>query len=82
MKLAREALESADLPDLQSLFADEVVVSNSPMGCPTAPSAPLPVPEAPTVVSWADWISQRNVAVRSGSRGRSRQAAQNQISLF
>jgi len=82
MKLAREALESADLPDLQSLFADEVVVSNSPMGCPTAPSAPLPVPEAPTVVSWADWMSQRNVAVRSGSRGRSRQAAQNQISLF
>jgi len=82
MKLAREALESADLPDLQSLFADEVVVSNSPMGCPTAPSAPLPVPETPQVVSWADWMSQRCVAVRSGGRGRSRQAAQNQISLF
>ncbi len=82
MKLAREALESADLPDLQSLFADEVVVSNSPMGCPTAPSAPLPVPETPQVVSWADWMSQRSVAVRSSSRGRSRQAEQNQISLF
>ncbi len=82
MKLAREALESADLPDLQSLFADDVVISNSPMGCPTAPSAPLPVPETPTVVSWADWMSQRSAAVRSSSRGRSRRAAQNQISLF
>jgi hypothetical protein len=82
MKLAREVLEAADLPDLQSLFADEVVVSNSPMGCPTAPSAPLPVPEMPKVVSWADWMTQKSVAVRSGSRGRSRQAAQNQISLF
>jgi len=82
MKLAREALESADLPDLQSLFADEVVVSNSPMGCPTAPSAPLPVPETPKVVSWADWMSQRNAAVRSGNRGRAKQMTQNQISLF
>ena len=83
MKLAREALESADLPDLQSLFADEVVVSNSPMGCPTAPSAALPVPDLPKVVSWADWMTQKGVAGKpSANRVRSRQATQNQASLF
>ena len=82
MKLAREALESVDLPDLQSLFADDVIVSNSPLGCPTAPSAPLPVPEMPKAVSWADWMVQKGMAGRSGSRQRSKQATQNQASLF
>ena len=82
MKLAREALESADLPDLQSLFADEVVFSNSPMGCPTAPSAPLPVPEMPKTVSWSDWMIKKGVVGRSASRVRSKQATQNQVSLF
>lgn len=70
------------LARLNSAFRDEVVLSNSPMGCPTAPSAPLPVPETPQVVSWADWMSQRSFAVRTGSRGRSRQVEQDQISLF
>jgi hypothetical protein len=82
MKLAREALESADLPDLQSLFADEVVVSNSPMGCPTAPSAPLPVPDLPKVVSWSDWMTQKGMAGRPANRPRSKQVIQNQTSLF
>jgi hypothetical protein len=82
MKLAREALESADLPDLQSLFADEVVISNSPMGCPTAPSVPLPVPEIPKTVSWSDWMTQRGVVGRTAGRTRSKQATQNQVSLF
>jgi len=82
MKLAREALESADLPDLQSLFADEVVVSNSPMGCPTAPSAPLPVPEMPKTVSWSDWMTNNGVAGRVANRARSKQTTQNQASLF
>ncbi len=82
MKLAREALESADLPDLQSLFADEVVVSNSPMGCPTAPSVPLPVPDMPKAVSWSDWMTQKGGAGRSVNRPRSKQVTQNQVSLF
>ena len=82
MKLAREALEAADLPDLQSLFADEVVVSNSPMGCPTAPSVTLPVPEMPKVVSWSDWMTQRGIVGRSASRSRSKHVTQNQVSLF
>jgi len=81
MKLAREALDAAELPDLQALFADEVVVSNSPLGCPTAPSAPLPVPEMPATLSWADWMAQRGT--QSGrSRARSQKVSQNQISLF
>jgi len=82
MKLAREALEAADLPDLQSLFADEVMVSNSPMGCPTVPSAPLPVPEMPKTVSWSDWMTNKGVVGRSASRVRSKQTTQNQVSLF
>ena len=82
MKLAREALEAADLPDLQSLFADDVVVSNSPLGCPTVPSAPLPVPEIPKTVSWSDWMTQRGVVGKSANRTRTRQITQNQVSLF
>jgi hypothetical protein len=82
MKLAREALESADLPDLQSLFADEVIVSNSPMGCPTAPSAPLPVPEMPKTVSWSDWMTNKGVVGRVAGRARPKQTTQNQVSLF
>jgi len=59
------------------------VVSNSPMGCPTAPSAPLPVPDLPEVVSWADWMTQKGMMGKpSASRVRSRQAAQNQAALF
>ena len=81
MKLAREALESADLPDLQSLFADEVVVSNSPMGCPTAPSVPLPVPEMPKTVSWSDWMTNKGVVGRATGIARPKQTTHNQVSL-
>ncbi len=82
MKLAREALESAELPDLQSLFADEVVLSNSPLGCPTAPSVPLPVPDMPKIQSWSDWMAERGVTGKSAGRGRPKPTSQNQISLF
>lgn len=82
MKLAREALETADLPDLQSLFADEVSVSNSPLGCPTAPSAVMPPVGLPQVVSWADWMKQKGAVRSTVSRARSRKAVQNQVSMF
>jgi len=82
MKLAREALETADLPDLQSLFADEVSVSNSPIGCPSATSVLIPPVDIPKVVSWADWMKQRGAVRSVANRGRYRQAKQNQISLF
>lgn len=82
MKLAREALESADLPDLQSLFADEVQVSNSPMGSPLIPSVPLPVPELPAISSWSDWMAHNGVVGKLAGRSRTKPATQNQISLF
>lgn len=85
MKLAREALDAAELPDLQALFADDVMVSNSPLGCPTAPSAALPVPEIPAVVSWADWMKQRGVVASKPNTGRSRPrpaSSASQVSLF
>jgi hypothetical protein len=82
MKLAREALESADLPDLQSLFADKVVVSNSPMVDPATPTLTLPARDMPDVVSWSDWMKQRGVSGKSGNRPRSKQTTQNQVSLF
>jgi hypothetical protein len=73
---------SCHLPDLQALFADEVVVSNSPMGCPIASSAPLPVPEMPATLSWLDWMTQAGRASKSSGRKRSRQVVNNQIALF
>jgi SNF2 family DNA or RNA helicase len=82
MRLAREALETADLPDLQSLFADEVSISNSPMGCPTAASAILPPVGTPQVVSWADWIKQKGAVQSATHRTKSRRTAQNQVSMF
>jgi hypothetical protein len=85
MKLAREALEAADLPDLQALFADDVVVSNSPLGCPTAPSAAIPTPEMPAIISWADWMKQRGTTGSKPVPGRSRSrpsAGANQASMF
>jgi hypothetical protein len=82
MKLAREALETAHLPDLQSLFADEVSVSNSPLGCPTAPSVLIPAIELPKIVTWTDWIKQKGVPRTNPHRIRARQHGQNQTSLF
>jgi len=85
MKLAREALEAAELPDLQALFADDVVVSNSPLGCPTAPSAAIPTPEMPAIISWTDWMKQRGTTGSKPAPGRSRSrpsTGANQVSMF
>ncbi|HSV85040.1 MAG TPA: hypothetical protein VLH85_00600 [Levilinea sp.] len=38
-ELTREVLNGADLPDLQTLFAGEMKVSNNPQGSMTTPSA-------------------------------------------
>jgi hypothetical protein len=58
-ELAREVLQGAELDDLQSLFADEMNISNSPMGCPTETS-PLMVPVLPSSQTWDEWLRQHS----------------------
>ena len=67
-ELAREVLHGAELDDLQSLFADEMQVSNSPMGCPTEVS-PVLVPVQPR--TWDEWLSERNLSGRLPATKRS-----------
>jgi hypothetical protein len=65
-KLAREVLEGTELNDLQSLFADEKNVSNSPMGCPTEIS-PILIPVSPK--TWLDWaLEHQATKLASGRR--------------
>jgi len=59
-ELAREVLRDAELDDLQSLFADEMQVSNSPFGCPTETS-PLMAPVLPASQTWDDWLRQHSI---------------------
>ena len=65
-ELAREVLNGADLPDLQTLFADEMKVSHNPMGSLTVPSAVI-VP-GPKVMTWDDWVMGKTVVVRKTKR--------------
>ncbi|HJX11717.1 MAG TPA: DUF6094 domain-containing protein, partial [Candidatus Binatia bacterium] len=67
-KLAREVLRGAELDDLQSLFAVEMRVSNSPMGCPTEDS-PVLVPVQPR--TWDEWLNERNMSGRLPTTRRS-----------
>ncbi len=64
-ELAREVLRGAELDDLQSLFADEMRVSNSPMGCPTEVS-PVLIPVNPK--TWLDWALEHQVAKAAAGR--------------
>jgi hypothetical protein len=65
-ELAREVLNGADLPDLQTLFADEMKVSNNPLGSLTTPSAVILPGEK--VLTWSDWMAEKVVVVRRKSR--------------
>ncbi len=61
-ELAREVLNGAELPDLQTLFADEMKVSNNPLGSMTTPSVVITPGEK--VVTWSDWMSEKTVVIR------------------
>jgi hypothetical protein len=61
-QLARDVLEGAKLSDLQTLFADEMKVSNNPLGSMTTPSAVI-LP-GPKVLTWDEWVGQKTVIVR------------------
>lgn len=61
-QLARDVLDGAKLPDLQTLFADDLQVSHNPMGSLTTPSAVI-VPGT-KVLTWDEWVTQKTVIVR------------------
>ena len=65
-QLARDVLDGAKLPDLQTLFADDLQVSHNPMGSMTIPSAAI-VP-GPKMLTWEDWVGQKTVIVRKQKR--------------
>jgi superfamily II DNA or RNA helicase len=65
-QLARDVLDGAKLPDLQTLFADDLQVSHNPMGSLTTPSATI-MP-GPKVLTWDEWVTQRTVIVRKSKR--------------
>ena len=82
-ELAREVLRGAELDDLQSLFADEMQMSNSPMGCPTETS-PILVPVQPR--TWDEWLNQRDLAGKMPATQRSGRrttvSVQGQLSIW
>ncbi len=78
-ELAREVLRGAELVHLQSLFADEMRVSHSPMGCPTETSPMLISAQFKT---WSEWLAARNKALPVRNGRRKSAAAQGQLSLF
>lgn len=67
-ELAREVLSGAQLDDLRSLFADEMHMSNSPVGCPTETSPVLVLVQPRT---WDEWLNQRDLAGRMPASRRS-----------
>lgn len=65
-QLARDVLDGAKLPDLQTLFADDLQVSHNSMGSLTMPSAVI-VPGL-KVMTWDEWVTQKTVVVRRAKR--------------
>ncbi|HAD06931.1 MAG TPA: hypothetical protein DCE76_07200 [Anaerolineaceae bacterium] len=65
-QLARDVLDGAKLPDLQTLFADDLQVSHNPLGSLTTPSAAI-LP-GPKVLTWDEWVTQKSVTVRKTRR--------------
>lgn len=59
-------LSEADLPDLQAMFADDMLVSHNPMGSLTLASAVI-VPET-KVITWADWVSGKIISNHKGKK--------------
>lgn len=59
-ELAREVLSTADLPDLQAMFADDMQISHNPMGNLTLPSAVI-IPE-PKITTWSVWVAGKTVS--------------------
>ncbi len=65
-QLARDLLDGAKLPDLQTLFADDLQVSHNPMGSMTIPS--VPILPGPKVLTWDEWVIQNQLVLRKSRR--------------
>lgn len=59
-QLARDLLNRTKLADLQTLFADEMQVFTSPLGCPTQTS-PFIVPVLPASQTWEEWLRKHSI---------------------
>ena len=68
-QLARDVLNGTKLADLQTLFADEMQVSNSPLGSPTETS-PLMVPILPASQTWEEWLRKHSIVGIKPASGR------------
>jgi SNF2 family DNA or RNA helicase len=68
-QLARDVLNGTKLADLQTLFADEMQVSNSPLGSPTETS-PLMVPVLPASQTWEEWLWKHSAGGEKPASGR------------
>jgi hypothetical protein len=87
LKLAREALNKADIPDLQSLFAanchvEHPVVETSVVELPVAAVEPvIPIPAAPVkAVTFDSWMEARGTESLNSSR--KKKVTEGQMSLF
>ena len=86
LKLAREALSKADIPDLQSLFAENCHVERPTVitvpAVDTADAIPVPVPSglSVTTITFDTWMDSRG-ADSTGS-GRKKKTSEGQLSLF
>lgn len=65
-QLARDVLDGAKLPDLQTLFADDLQVSHNPLGSLTTPSAAII--SGTNVLTWDEWVTQKTMVVRKTKR--------------
>ena len=70
-ELARDVLNGTKLADLQTLFADEMQVSNSPLGSPTETS-PLMVPVLTASQTWEEWLNQHSSSRLKPNQGASK----------
>jgi hypothetical protein len=80
-QLARDVLKGVKLDDLQSLFADDRRVSHNPLGCPTMPSAPIPMLQI-TLQTWQTWAEEHNYAKKPSKRIEKAVSPLNQPSLW
>ncbi|NPV86297.1 MAG: hypothetical protein HPY45_09855 [Anaerolineae bacterium] len=79
--LARDVLAGAELPDLASIFADEMSVSHDPLGSVVTPSAPLPTPSW-TQLSWAEWAEKNAAALQQIKNSKRARVPAAQLGLF